>query len=124
MIAEPCADYINTLEKKTLKKEAYINTLEKKTLKKEANAKVFESILADFQRGREREAERESERETERGRERGRERQRERKREREGGRERELEDENFIYENERIFSIKRERLYLMNRWNYQWLLSS
>ena len=41
----------------------YINALEKKVLKKEANAEVFESILADFQR--------------------------------------ELEDENFIYENER-----------------------
>ena len=25
---------------------------------------------------------------------------------------------------ERIFSIKMERLYLTNRWNYQWLLSS
>ena len=49
VIADPCADYINTLEKKALKKEA--------------NADVFESILADFQR--------------------------------------ELEDENFIYENER-----------------------
>ena len=49
VIADPCADYINTLEKKALKKEA--------------NAEVFESILADFQR--------------------------------------ELEDENFIYENER-----------------------
>ena len=103
-----------------MKKEAYINTLEKKTLKKEANAKVFESILADFQRGRERGRERE--RETERGREAERGRERERERGREG--ERELEDENFIYENERIFSIKRERLYLMNRWNYQWLLSS
>ena len=49
VIADPCADYINTLEKKALKKEA--------------NAEVFESILADFQR--------------------------------------ELENENFIYENER-----------------------
>ena len=38
VIAGPCADYINTLEKKTLKKEA--------------NAEVFESILADFQRER------------------------------------------------------------------------
>ena len=47
VIADPCADYINALEKRALKKEA--------------NAKVFESILADFQR--------------------------------------ELEDENFIYEN-------------------------
>ena len=72
VIADPRADYINTLEKKALKKEA--------------NAEVFESILADFQR--------------------------------------ELEDENFIYENERIFSIKMKRLYLTNRWNYQWLLSS
>ena len=49
VIADPCADYINTLEKKALKKEA--------------NAEVFESVLADFQR--------------------------------------ELEDENFSYENER-----------------------
>ena len=49
VIADPCADYINTLEKKALKKEA--------------NAEVFESILADFQK--------------------------------------ELENENFIYENER-----------------------
>ena len=40
MIADPYADYMNTLEKKTLKKEA--------------NAEVFESILADFQRERER----------------------------------------------------------------------
>ena len=72
VIADPCPNHINTLEKKVLKKEA--------------NAEVFESILADFQR--------------------------------------ELEDENFIYENERIFSIKMERLYLTNRWNYQWLLSS
>ena len=72
VIADPCADYINTLEKKALKKEA--------------NAEVFESILADFQR--------------------------------------ELEDENFIYEHERIFSIKMKRLYLTNSWNYQWLLSS
>ena len=47
MIADPYADYINTLEKKTLKKEA--------------NAEVFESILADFQRERERERERELE---------------------------------------------------------------
>ena len=106
VIADPCADYINALEKRALKKEA--------------NAKVFESILADFQRGRERGRERE--RETERGREAERGRERERERGREG--ERELEDENFIYENERIFSIKRERLYLMNRWNYQWLLCS
>ena len=44
VIADPYADYINTLEKKTLKKEA--------------NAEVFESILADFQRERERERER------------------------------------------------------------------
>ena len=49
VIADPCPNHINTLEKKVLKKEA--------------NAEVFESILADFQR--------------------------------------ELEDENFIYENER-----------------------
>ena len=49
VIADPCADYINTLENKALKKEA--------------NAEFFESILADFQR--------------------------------------ELEEENFIYENER-----------------------
>ena len=48
VIADPCTDYINTLEKKALKKEA--------------NTEV-ESILADFQR--------------------------------------ELDDENFIYENER-----------------------
>ena len=33
---DPCADYINTLQKKALKKEA--------------NAEVFQSILADFQR--------------------------------------------------------------------------
>ena len=39
MIADPYADYMNTLEKKALKKEA--------------NAEVFESILADFQRERE-----------------------------------------------------------------------
>ena len=73
VIADPCADYINTLEKKALKKEA--------------NAEVFESILADFQRGRERERERQ--RESERGTKRGRERERQREREREGGRERE-----------------------------------
>ena len=36
VIADPCA--------------AYINTSEKKALKKEANVEVFESILADFQR--------------------------------------------------------------------------
>ena len=46
VIADPCADYINTLENKALKKEA--------------NAEFFESILADFQRERERERERES----------------------------------------------------------------
>ena len=36
VIADPCADYIITLEKKALEKEA--------------NAEAFESILADFQR--------------------------------------------------------------------------
>ena len=36
VIADPCADYINTLEKKPSKKEA--------------KARVFESILTDFQR--------------------------------------------------------------------------
>ena len=49
VIADSCTDYINSLEKKALKKEA--------------NTEVFESILADSQR--------------------------------------ELEDENFIHENER-----------------------
>ena len=38
--SDPCGDYINTLEKKAFKKEA--------------NAEVFESIVADFQRERER----------------------------------------------------------------------
>ena len=50
---DPCADYINTLQKKALKKVVnadYINTLWKKALKKEANAEVFQSILADFLR--------------------------------------------------------------------------
>ena len=47
VIADPCADYINTLEKKALKKET--------------NAEVFESILTGFQREREREWERERE---------------------------------------------------------------
>ena len=67
VIAGPCADYINTSEKKALKKEA--------------NVEVFESILADFQR--------------------------------------ELEDENFIYENERKNFLDKNgaSLYLTNRWN-------
>ena len=49
--------------KQEINPRAYINTLQKKALKKEANAEVFQSILADFQR--------------------------------------ELKDENFVYENER-----------------------